>query len=62
MPPAAPAEFPGISSRKFVGMMNGLSMKVSDTGTGIGPENMKKLFEPFFTIKPGGKGPARGLW
>jgi len=43
-------------------MMNGLSMKVSDTGTGIGPENMKKLFEPFFTIKPGGKGPARGLW
>jgi signal transduction histidine kinase len=29
---------------------------VSDTGVGIPPENMKKLFEPLFTTKPKGIG------
>jgi two-component system NtrC family sensor kinase len=29
---------------------------VKDTGTGITPENMKKLFEPLFTTKPKGIG------
>jgi signal transduction histidine kinase len=29
---------------------------VKDTGTGISPENMKKLFEPLFTTKPKGIG------
>jgi PAS domain S-box-containing protein len=31
-------------------------IKVRDTGTGIPPENMKKLFEPLFTTKPRGIG------
>lgn len=35
--------------------------KITDTGTGIEPENMEKLFTPFFTTKGIGKGTGLGL-
>jgi C4-dicarboxylate-specific signal transduction histidine kinase len=37
------------------------SLSVKDTGTGISPENMDKVFTPFFTTKEIGKGTGLGL-
>jgi len=36
-------------------------LAIKDTGPGILPENMSKLFNPFFTTKPVGKGTGLGL-
>lgn len=35
---------------------NQLQLTVQDRGTGIGPETLKKIFEPYFTTKPNGSG------
>lgn len=34
---------------------------VSDTGSGIAPENLARIFDPFFTTKPSGQGTGLGL-
>ena len=31
-------------------------LKIKDTGVGIAPDNINKLFEPFHTTKPSGTG------
>ncbi len=36
-------------------------LKVGDTGVGISPEHLEKIFEPFFSTKPVGKGTGLGL-
>jgi two-component system NtrC family sensor kinase len=38
-----------------------IGVKFQDTGLGITPENLKKLFTPFFTTKEKGKGIGLGL-
>ncbi|MDY7032840.1 MAG: ATP-binding protein [Thermodesulfobacteriota bacterium] len=38
-----------------------VEIAVTDNGNGISPENMKKIFTPFFTTKPVGKGTGLGL-
>ncbi|MFZ5471633.1 MAG: sensor histidine kinase, partial [Myxococcota bacterium] len=35
--------------------------RVSDTGTGIKPEHLPRIFEPTFTTKPAGKGTGFGM-
>ncbi len=36
-------------------------VRISDTGHGMSPETLSKLFQPFFTTKPRGKGTGLGL-
>jgi PAS domain S-box-containing protein len=38
-----------------------IQISISDTGSGIAPENLSKIFEPFFTTKPPGQGTGLGL-
>jgi signal transduction histidine kinase len=36
-------------------------IRISDNGCGIPPENLQKLYEPFFTTKEVGRGTGQGL-
>lgn len=40
---------------------NMVSVTISDTGRGIPPDNLKRIFNPFFTTKGAGKGTGLGL-
>jgi signal transduction histidine kinase len=38
-----------------------VEVAISDTGHGIPPEQIDRIFDPFFTIKAGGQGTGLGL-
>jgi PAS domain S-box-containing protein len=48
-------EVPGLEAGDYV------RLAVADTGTGISPENLQQVMEPFFTTKDVGKGSGLGL-
>ncbi len=48
----------GIASRK---LNNELLISISDNGKGIPPENISRIFEPFYTTKAPGRGTGLGL-
>jgi CheY-like chemotaxis protein len=45
-----PDEISGLSAGKYI------TMSIKDTGEGIPKENLAKIFDPYFTTKPGGSG------
>ena len=48
-------------STDYSSSRRGVRVSVSDTGSGIQPNEAKRLFEPFFTTKPS-NGTGLGLW
>jgi two-component system, NtrC family, sensor kinase len=51
----------GVLTLRTLANVNDVMIQVSDTGCGISPENMAKLFTPFFTTKREVKGVGLGL-
>lgn len=43
------------------GLVKEICIEFEDTGTGIAPEDLPRVMEPFFTTKPEGKGTGLGL-
>lgn len=41
--------------------ISGVSLELTDSGPGITPANLERIWEPFFTTKPEGKGTGLGL-
>jgi PAS domain S-box-containing protein len=52
-----------LNTIEYVGLGKGRYVKVSirDTGCGISPEHIKRIFDPYFTTKEKGKGTGLGL-
>jgi C4-dicarboxylate-specific signal transduction histidine kinase len=40
---------------------NGVLVAVRDSGPGLSPESLERLFDPFYTTKPGGMGTGQSI-
>ena len=53
---------PGREAEFKTGIDEGMvAISIADTGKGIAPENLERIFHPFFTTKGGGHGTGLGL-
>jgi two-component system NtrC family sensor kinase len=50
-----------VTVRTFKGGRDSVGLAVSDDGEGIRPEEQPRVFEPFFSTKPAGRGTGLGL-
>ena len=50
-----------ITIKTRMDVSEGVEIRISDNGCGIPVQNMDKIFNPFFTTKPPGKGTGLGL-
>ena len=50
-----------VAVRMLAPAEGGAEVRVSDEGPGIAPEHRERLFTPWFTTKPAGKGTGLGL-
>ena len=49
----------GILTIKAEDTVDAIQIELADTGCGIEPENLKDIFQPFFTTKANGKSPSQ---